>query len=496
MLTDFQRYRMYEMLPGLLVWGTLIGSITLSFIRPVWVLYFIILFDVYWVLKASSYIFYLGVSWFRFSKVRKVDWKDTLFHTQPNWKDIHHVVFLTIYNEDWSIAGPTIERVCNAAYDKESMVVVIAGEARAKENFESILKKARETYGHKVHDIVGTCHPHGLKGEIPGKASNLHHAEKEMKAYIDKKGWNYAKIVVTVFDIDAMCHLSYFAYLTCKYLDHPNPTRSSFQPVPLYNNNIWDSPAILRIMAFGTSFWTMMMLARQDALMTFSSYSLSYNALVDIGFHDPRIISEDARLFYQCFLRYDGNYEVTPLYVPVSMDTVRDDSTWKSIKNLYKQQRRWAWGMEQIPYLLWEFRKKGKTIPLWKKVKWLFVEWEGKWTWCVAAIIITVLGQLPFWVAGDAVRQSALFFNTPQLLQRLMGLAMLALLLSAALSFPLLPKRPESHPRHRYIIMLLQWILMPISLIIVSAIPAIDAVTRLMFGKYLGYEVAQKNRKT
>ena len=77
-----------------------------------------------------------------------------------------------------------------------------------------------------------------------------------------------------------------------------------------------------------------------------------------------------------------------------------------------------------------------------------------------------------------------------------MGLAMLALLLSAALSFPLLPKRPESHPRHRYIIMLLQWILMPISLIIVSAIPAIDAVTRLMFGKYLGYEVAQKNRKT
>src|SRR3989338_5645619 len=127
-------------------------------------------------------------------------------------------------------------------------------------------------------------------------------------------------------------------------------------------------------------------------------------------------------------------HQLSPLYIPVSMDTVRDAEWWQSIKNLYRQQRRWAWGAEHIPYLLWEFRKKGNLIPWWKKAKWIFVEWEGKWTWCVVALLITVLGRLPMWVATDSVRQSALFFNAPHMLEILMSLAMVGLLLSSVFS--------------------------------------------------------------
>ena len=72
---------------------------------------------------------------------------------------------------------------------------------------------------------------------------------------------------------------------------------------------------------------------------------------------------------------------------------------------------------------------------------------------------------------------------------------MAGLLLSALLSFPLLPKIPDVHPKHRYITIVLQWVLLPFSLIFVSAIPAIDAVTHLMFGKYLGFNVSQKKRE-
>jgi len=50
------------------------------------------------------------------------------------------------------------------------------------------------------------------------------------------------------------------------------------------------------------------------------------------------------------------------------------------------------------------------------------------------------------------------------------------------------------HPKHMYIIMLLQWILLPVAMILVAAIPAIDAVTHLMFGRYLGFNVSQKKR--
>lgn len=497
MLSDYQKYRLYEILPGLTIWLTLILSIVLTFIRPMWMIYFIILFDIYWVLKVVNFSFYLLTSWRRYKYAKSIDWKDKMKHELTNWQDKRHLVFLTLYDETWEVVKTAIESICEAVYDKDKIVIVIAGEERKKENFELILGNIKREFSGCFYDIIGTLHPVDLEGEIAGKGSNLNFSEQEIKKYVDQKGWNYDNLIETVFDIDTVCHVQYFAYLTYLYCTHPKPTRSSYQPIAMYNNNMWDSPAVLRIMAFGTTFWTMTSLARQDALVTFSSHSMSFRAVVDAGFHEKRIVSEDSRIFYQCLLAYDGDYEVTPLYLPVSMDTVRDDKWWKSVKNLYKQQRRWAWGVEHVPYLLWEFGKgqKGENVPLWKKFKWVFIEWEGKWSWCLVALIITILGRLPMWVAPESVRQSALFFNAPHILEVLMGLAMMGMFLSAILSLPLLPKRPKSHPPHKYIIMFFQWALLPISLIFISAIPAIDAATHMMFGKYLGFNVSQKKRK-
>jgi len=176
------------------------------------------------------------------------------------------------------------------------------------------------------------------------------------------------------------------------YCKHPRPERSSFQPVTVYNNNLWESPAALRIAAFGTTFWMLFGLARLDNLVTFSSHSMSFQAAVDCGGHAKDIISEDSRIFFQCWLRYGGDYEVTPLYIPVSMHTVRDVHWWQSLKNLYLQQRRWAYGSEHIPYLLWQFRKH-QEISWYKKFITLFHEWEGKWSWGVVPIFITFFGR-------------------------------------------------------------------------------------------------------
>lgn len=495
MLTDYQRYRVYEILPGLSIWITLIGCLVLSFVKPLWMIYAIILFDIYWVLKVLNFSFYLIVAWIRFSHARKTDWLDKLKHETTEWQTKHHVVFMTLYNEEWEVVESAVQSVCDAAYDASKFTIVVAGEERKKAHYQDILSRIENAFGDCFQDVVGVCHPADLPDEIPGKGSNLHFAEQRMQEYIDARGWNYDDVIATVFDIDTVCDKQYFSYLTYLYCTHPNPTRSSYQPIAVYNNNMWESQSMLRIMAFGTTFWTLTSLARQDALVTFSSHSMSFRAIVDAGFHEKKIVSEDSRIFYQAFLAYNGEYEVTPMYVPVSMDTVRDDSWWQSMKNLYRQQRRWAWGVEHVPYLISEFKKKGNKIPLWKKLKWVFIEWEGKWSWCLVALLITVLGRLPLWVAPEAVRQSALFFNAPYLLQILMTIAMLGMILSAILSLPLLPRRPESHPKHMYIVMVLQWLLLPISLIFLSAIPAIDAVTHMMFGKYLGFNVSQKKRK-
>ena len=494
MLTDYQRYRLYEILPGLSVWITLFAALALAFVRPLWMIYFIILFDIYWVLKVLNFSFYLLVAWRRFHAVGRTNWKTALKQELRNWEDKRHVIFLTLYNEEWSVVRSSIESIARGVYDRSKFVIVVAGEERTRAHFDEICRLVRSEFGASFADILCTLHPLNLEGEIPGKGSNLHYAEREVKKYIDAKGWDYDQVVITIFDIDTVVHEQYFGYLTYAYCTNPRPTRTSYQPIALYNNNMWESPAVLRVMAFGTTFWLFTTLARQDALVTFSSHSMSFRALVDAGFHDRRIVSEDSRIFYQCYLAYNGDYAVVPLYIPVSMDTVRDDSWWKSLRNLYRQQRRWAWGVEHVPYLLWEFRRKGKLIPWWKKFKWIFIEWEGKWSWCLVALLITILGRLPMWVAPESVRQSALYFNAPHILEVLMTIAMLGMILSAMFSLPLLPQKPESHPRHMYLIMVTQWLLLPVTLIFVSAIPAIDAVTHLMFGRYLGFNVSQKKR--
>lgn len=492
-LSDYQRYRFYEVLPGLSVWLTLIFCVVLSFVRPLWMIYFIIVFDVYWVLRVIYFSFYLILSWFRFRKSLRTNWWNLLNKEHPDWHKKHNVIFLPLAHESFTVVRATLDAFLRSTYPADKMYVVFSGEARKLEHWQRLQPKIKDAYAGKFADLIFYTHPDNLPGEVAGKGSNINYAEKEFKKYADSRGWAYEDIIVSVFDVDTIVHPQYFSHLNYMYCRHPRPERSSFQPITLYNNNLWESPAILRVMAFGTTFWTLFSLARLDNLVTFSSHSMSFKAIMDCGGHPKHIVSEDSRIFYQCWFRYRGNYEVTPLYIPVSMDTVRDENVWRSLKNLYVQQRRWAWGTEHIPYLLWESKKNPK-ISWWKKTALVFREWEGKWSWGVAAILITALGRLPLWVAGEEVRQSALFFNTPHVLEIMMTLAMLGLFVSAILSMLILPPRPEGHSSYKYLVMILQWILLPISLVFFSAIPCIDAMTRLMFGKYLSFKVSAKKR--
>ncbi|MEK7680847.1 MAG: glycosyltransferase family 2 protein [Patescibacteria group bacterium] len=493
MLQSYYKYRLFEILPGLTIWLTLFLSVLLSFIHPLWMIYFILIFDLYWVLRVAYFSFYLLLSWKRFRKAIKINWFEWLKNEIPDWEQKKNVIFLPIYNEEFGVVDATLSGFLASTYPAEKIYVVLSGEERNLEHWEKIQVKIKDKYAGKFADLIFNTHPFGLPDEIPGKGSNIHHAEFIFKDYADEKGWNYIDIIASVFDVDTIAHPEYFAHLTYIYCKHPRPDHSSFQPLTLYNNNLWESPSVLRIMAFGTSFWMLFSLGRLDNLVTFSSHSMSFKAIVNCGGHSKNIVSEDSRIFFQCWFANDGDYEVTPLYIPVSMDTVRDENWLRSLKNLYYQQRRWAWGVEHIPYLLWNFGKN-KKISLWKKTAILFHEWEGKWSWAVVAILITLVGRLPLWVAGGEVRQSALFFNAPNILEVLMTLAMAGLLVSAIMSMLILPRRPGNHPRYGYLLMAVQWLLLPVSLIIFSSLPCLDAVTHLMRGKYLGFNVSVKKR--
>jgi len=69
------------------------------------------------------------------------------------------------------------------------------------------------------------------------------------------------------------------------------------------------------------------------------------------------------------------------------------------------------------------------------------------------------------------------------------------MIVSAIISQLILPPRPSRRSRWKNLSMILQWLLLPITLIIFGTFPALDAQIRLMLGKHLGFWVTEKVRK-
>lgn len=486
-------YRFLEIIPGGLIWLTFVVAIILSFVKPVWVIYFIVVFDLYWLFRVMYFAIYVLVSYKTFKRDINIDWMQKVINIS-DWNKIYQLVILPMYKEPLEVIRASLESISKSDYPNDKFIIVLAGEERAKEHFSKISQIISREYGKKFFKLLITVHPDSIAGEIKAKGANANYAGKKAKEFIDEQKIPYENIISSCFDIDTSVHQKYFSCLAYKYLTNPNPTHSSYQPAVLYNNNIWDAPAMMRVAAFGTVFWLLSELARPERLFTFSSHSMSFKALVDVGFWQNDVVSDDSRIFLQCFFRYNGDYNVVPMYVPLSMDTVLADGYKRSFINLYKQQRRWAWGVENFPYMVSNFQKN-KLVPLKKKIKFLWNQVEGMYSWATAPILMFVLGRLPLYFLDSVERSNILISNAPIIMQNLMRLAMAGVVISSLLSLFLLPKRPKSHPKYKYAIMILQWILLPITFTVFGSIPSIDSQTRLMLGKYLGFWVTEKARK-
>ncbi len=490
----YGQHRLWEIFPGALVWATFALAFGLSFVAPVSVIAFIIVFDLYWLFRVGYFIIYLILSWQRYRSCLRRDWLKELA-SLPGWEKIHHVVFLPTYKEEIDVVRSTFQSLAASAYPKERMIIVLCGEERDRERFQKNARVIDEEFGRTFKRIVTTLHPAGLPNEIPGKGSNLHFAGRAVQKILEEEFPDVASenMIASAFDVDTVSHPQYFAHLTYVYLTTPDRTRASYQPVAMFANNIWTATAPVRIAAFGTTFWLMGELSRPERMWTFSSHSMPWTMLTDVGFWQKDIVSEDSRIFLQGFLHYHGAYRVVPLYLPVSMDTVTGGTYLESLGALYRQQRRWAWGVEHFPVMVEAFARD-PMIPLRKKINYLWNHVEGMYTWATAPILIFLLGRLPLYVARGS--DVALVQAAPFTLQWIMRLAMVGVFVSGILSLTILPPRPRSVKRRAWIVMIFQWMLLPFTFTIFGAMPAIDAQTRLMLGKYLGFNVTKKVRTT
>jgi len=500
---DRKLYRFLEILPGLSAWLTLVLIVILSFLTPFFMALFIIAFDIYWLIKTVYLSLHLRVAYNRLRINSKINWLERL-NSLPtsnfsppisNWLDIYHIVFLPLYKESYEIVSTSLEGLLKTNYPKSKMMVVLCWEERGGVQARQVAEAIERKYKNEFLEFLSVAHPAGLPDEIPGKGSNTAYAANVVREnLVDRLSIPHDKIIVSNFDIDTVVSPEYFGVLTYAFLTTPYPLKASYQPIPLYVNNIWEAPSFARVVSFSATFWHTIKQERPDSATTFSSHSMSWQALEDVGFWQKNMVSEDSRIFWQCFLRYNGDYRVVSLYYPVSMDANVAPTTFGTLKNVYKQQRRWAYGVENVPYFLFGFIKN-KLIPFKKKLYYGFIAAEGNHSWSTNAVILFLLGWLPVVVGGPEFNKTVLSFNLPYFTRTIMTLAMLGLVSSAILSIVLLPPRPPQFGRFKHFLMILQWILFPVTTILLGAVPALDAQTRLMFGRYMGFWVTPKTRK-
>jgi cellulose synthase/poly-beta-1,6-N-acetylglucosamine synthase-like glycosyltransferase len=484
-------YRFFEILPGTVSLGTLLGVFIFSWLEPSWVAVFVICFCFYYLFKIIYFSIHQIISYLKVKKHIKKDWLKEL--KKLNWKNIYHVIILPTYKENEDLIKESLNSLLNSNYPKERFIVVLAIEERAGLQARKMAENIKAKHAGKFFRFLITIHPENIKGEIAGKGSNVAWAGKKVREIIDGLKMPYKNILISSFDVDTKVYPQYFSCLTWYYLTEKNPQRASYQPIPVYNNNIWTVAAFSRVVSTSNTFWQMIQQERAEKLTTYSSHSIPGEVFFNVGYPSS-VVQDDSRIFWKAYFYYDGDYRVVPIYYLVSMDAVMSSNLWRTIINQYKQQRRWAWGCDEIPYIIFGFLKN-KKISFWQKISHSYTILDGFWSWATVALLLFLLGWLPIFLGGQKFNFTVLSFNLPILTGRIMTISMAGMLVSAILSTMLLPPLPKGQSKFKKLYVFLQWILLPVTLIIFGSLPAIDAQIRLMLGKYMGFWVTEKVRK-
>ena len=527
--------RFFEILPGAASWTILLGIVFMTFWKPILAAILIIAFDFYWLLRLFYATLFLVLAYLRLSFESDTDWMkrvhglDDLDHysrelagvsagfspgkwfslmvhkkelrllketgaSQPLSKDIYHLVIVPVLMEPREILEPGIRGLTQGSFPSSQVLVVLAVEDRARDQVKRGTEEIREKYASSFLDFLLTFHPDGISGEARVKGSNVSYAARQAAGYFQDKGIPFDNVIVSCFDADTVVSPDYLACLTYRFMSCPDRQQSSFQPIPVYHNNIWEATGFARVLEMGSSFFQLVESTNPDTLVTFSSHSMSFKALVDAGYWPVDMISDDSAIFWKCFIHFHGNYHVVPMYTTISMDVVTAKNWFKTVQNVYRQKRRWAWGVENFPIVIRGFLQSGQ-ISLYDKIRHGFKLFEGHVAWATWAILLTVIGWLPALYAGREFSDTVVYYSAPRITAIIFNLATLALLTTLVLSQCLLPRRKVRHLFFKRIVLALEWFFVPLIVTFLSALPALEAQTRLMLGKYMEFWVTDKQRK-
>lgn len=308
---------------------------------------------------------------------------------------------------------------------------------------------------------------------------------------LEQKNIPEKNVIVTCLDAESILHPHYLSCLAYHFMICPQRERASFQPIPVYHNSVWDAPPVSCMLDVASSFFLLVEATDPAKLVTFSSHSISFFALRATDFWPGDMVSNDSSIFWKAYLHFQGDYRVVPMYITLSLDVVCSNTFWSTVKNIYRQKRRWAWGIENFPIVMRGFLKS-REISIHDKFKHGFKMLYKHVAWSTWAFLLLLIGWLPGLIAAGGYHTSVAYYMAPKVQSAIFALASLGLIITVILSILHLPKPPSKYSPLRWLRYITSWLWIPIASIILSALPALDAQTRLMLGKDLKSKVRAK----
>lgn len=519
-------YRFFEILPGLLSLLIFLTPIVLSLVNVTAAAFFIILYILILLIRATAMSVRVIQGYGNIKNAKKVDWESLLkdfYAPEEVYKkyrrsrnslirghaknikrlqagnlidmlpdEVIHVVIVATYNESQDIIHPTIEHVINTSgFEDRKTALFIAYEERAGEQKRQETQDTLRRYRDKFYHAEAVEHT-VLAKEIPGKGANATYAGRRIAAWAKENRLDPAKLLITTLDADNRPDKNFFSMLTYVYISADNRKKKSYQPVALYNNNIWDVPAIMRLCAISNSYFHTANAMRPHALRNFSAHAQSLEALIDTDFWSVRTIVEDGHQFWRTYFRYDGDHEVYPLYTPIYQDAVFAGGIKKTTIAQFKQIRRWTYGASDVAYVATRaFFMKNKVSKLDATFKFSRLL-ESHVGWATSAPLLLLSGWIPLFVYSEADK-SIVAQTLPSIISSINTIALLTLLFVVYIGIATLPQRPPHHKWWRSLGFLWQWILTPVVGVLFNSVAAINSQMHLAFRRYIGtFDVTEK----
>ena len=482
---QFQRFG--EMLIPFLTWLIILLPLWLSPFHPAVVAYFIIAFDLYFLIKSVITAYYATLSYSLIRSFQDASF-DKNIQTIDGAAEIQHFVVIPNFKEPLYKLHNTIEAITKSDYPYQTIHLVLAFEKRENEA-ESKAQKLQERWSVYFKDVL--CSYHILEdGEVQGKASNQTFAAKAVEQYCIEHAFNLKRTIITICDADSLLPKNFFSYLTFEFLnDAEKEYHFYWAPVLLYNN-FWKLPFFVRMQATLSSILRLAFLSQKNQLIHISTYATNLWLLKEVDYWDVDIIPEDWHIYYQAFFKFGERVRTLPLYTIVNGDAVYSGTVLKTLVNRYEQEKRWAWGVTDISYY-WNNMFIAHHIPWSARLRRFLFLVETHLLWPTSFFVLTISGWIPP-IINPTFKRTVLGFILPRLTGFILTLATAMLILSVYLDVKLRHTLNQKTKLINLPLFLVQWYLLPLVSFVLSSLPALDAHTRLLFGKKMKYKVTEK----